>query len=495
MDLAIRGHKIEVESPDEKRVCKERRRAPKLRDLSKNFMVSVKEETALDEIVSTGNNLTVDYVSKAVSQSNGKARAKSDSPSEPPKSPYRRATSLTRSLTVETQHVTREETDSYTQLNQYTVRDEIGQGSYGVVRIATDERSSTNFAMKMVSKKKMRRATFGRRPPRGKGAAVNTPMQTLEREIAILKKLVHPNVVKLVEVLDDESHDELYLVFDLVQKGPVMEVGVTEMFPEETARHYFIDLVLGIEYLHFQKVIHRDIKPSNLLLTEDGHIKIADFGVSEFFAQSDADLTKTAGSPAFMAPESLQQTGEQQSFRGKATDIWAMGITLYCFVYGKVPFETRNILELYELIKSEPVPYPEDRLVSEELRELFDRILDKDPETRITIPELKMHPWLTLNGEDHLPSTEANCTAVEVTDEDIENATRDFANFPLLVLIKTMGKRKSFRNPFLSSAEDKHRSFSRALSLDSCLGERSMSESDGNLSSLADDPRSNPKNS
>jgi [calcium/calmodulin-dependent protein kinase] kinase len=233
---------------------------------------------------------------------------------------------------------------------------------------------------------------------------------------------------------------------------PVMEVGTTETFPEETARHYFIDLVLGIEYLHFQKIIHRDLKPSNLLVTDDGHVKIADFGVSEFFAASDADLTNTAGSPAFMAPESLLQGDGKtpNSFRGKATDVWAMGMTLYCFVYGKVAYESKNLLELYDMIKNKPVPYPEDREVSQDLRDLFERLLEKDPKKRIKIPELKMHPWLTMNGQDPLPSTEVNCTAVEVTDEDVANATRDFSNFPLLVLIKTMGRRKSLRNPFLT---------------------------------------------
>jgi [calcium/calmodulin-dependent protein kinase] kinase len=155
------------------------------------------------------------------------------------------------------------------------VREEIGQGAYGVVRIATDKRDSTQYAMKMLSKRKMQRASFARRrPPKAGSAPVSTPLQTLEREIAILKKIDHPNIVKLVEVLDDDTHDELYLVFELVEKGPVMEVGTTETFPEETARHYFIDLVLGIEYLHFQKIIHRDLKPSNLLVTDDGHVKV-----------------------------------------------------------------------------------------------------------------------------------------------------------------------------------------------------------------------------
>lgn len=80
--------------------------------------------------------------------------------------------------------------------------------------------------------------------------------------------------------------------------------------------------------------MHRDIKPSNLLLGDDGHVKIADFGVSNQFEGNDAQLSSTAGTPAFMAPEAISDTG--QSFSGKALDVWATGVTLYCFVYGKV---------------------------------------------------------------------------------------------------------------------------------------------------------------
>ncbi|KAG2470889.1 KKCC2 kinase, partial [Polypterus senegalus] len=141
-------------------------------------------------------------------------------------------------------------------------------------------------AMKVLSKKKlMRQAGFPRRPPprgtRTSPESTSNPKGPLERvyqEIAILKKLHHPNVVKLVEVLDDPSEDHLYMV-------------------------------------HYQKIVHRDIKPSNLLVGEDGHIKIADFGVSNQFEGTDALLTSTVGTPAFLAPETLLET--RKNFSGK----------------------------------------------------------------------------------------------------------------------------------------------------------------------------------
>ncbi|XP_051521444.1 uncharacterized protein LOC127422083 isoform X6 [Myxocyprinus asiaticus] len=147
------------------------------------------------------------------------------------------------------------------------------------------------------------------------------------------------------------------MVFELMQKGPVMEVPTDSPFNEDQARHYFRDIVLGIEYLHYQKIVHRDIKPSNLLLGDDGHVKIADFGVSNQFEGNDALLSSTAGTPAFMAPETLSDN--RKSFSGKALDVWAMGVTLYCFVYGKCPFIDEYILALHNKIKSKLVEFPE----------------------------------------------------------------------------------------------------------------------------------------
>ncbi|KAK2102777.1 Calcium calmodulin-dependent protein kinase kinase 2 [Saguinus oedipus] len=303
---------------------------------------------------------------------------------------------LPRRPTVESHHVSitgmqvRELLDCV-QLNQYTLKDEIGKGSYGVVKLAYNENDNTYYqqvprlvvshleeltvglrnssgleapqesslptphgcltplAMKVLSKKKLiRQAGFPRRPPpRGTrpapGGCIQPrgPIEQVYQEIAILKKLDHPNVVKLVECSNWSTKGEC----PSSQHGPVMEVPTLKPLSEDQARFYFQDLIKGIEYckqglwedshqaVHYQKIIHRDIKPSNLLVGEDGHIKIADFGVSNEFKGSDALLSNTVGTPAFMAPESLSET--RKIFSGKALDVWAMGVTLYCFVFGQ----------------------------------------------------------------------------------------------------------------------------------------------------------------
>ncbi|XP_066501623.1 calcium/calmodulin-dependent protein kinase kinase 2 isoform X1 [Hoplias malabaricus] len=362
---------------------------------------------------------------------------------------------LPRRPTVESHRVSITDLQDCVQLNQYKLKDEIGKGSYGVVKLAYNEDDNTYYAMKVLSKKRlMRQAGFPRRPPpRGAKSAPEGPPQPkgpLERvyqEIAILKKLDHPNVVKLVEVLDDPSEDHLYMVFELVKQGAVMEVPTDKPLNEDQARFYFQDLLRGIEYLHYQKIIHRDIKPSNLLVGEDGHIKIADFGVSNQFEGADALLTSTVGTPAFLAPETLSET--RKNFSGKALDVWAMGVTLYCFVFGVCPFMDERILSLHQKIKTQPVELPERADVSDDLKDLLFKMLDKNPETRITVPQIKVHPWVTRHGAEPLPPEDDNCCSlIEVTEEEVENSVKHIPSLATVILVRTMLRKRSFGNPF-----------------------------------------------
>ncbi|KAM4727077.1 calcium/calmodulin-dependent protein kinase kinase 1 isoform 2-T2 [Anableps anableps] len=373
--------------------------------------------------------------------------------------------------TVESKRVSISDSQDCIQLNQYKLKSEIGKGSYGVVKLAYNEDDDKHYAMKVLSKKRlMKQCGFPRRPPprgpkvaQGEQPKVLGPLERVYQEIAILKKLDHVNIVKLVEVLDDPSEDNLYMVFELMWKGPVMEVPTDTPFSEEQARQYFRDILLGIEYLHYQKIIHRDIKPSNLLLGDDGHVKIADFGVSNQFEGNDALLSSTAGTPAFMAPETLSE--KCKSFSGKALDVWAMGITLYCFVFGKCPFIDEYILALHNKIKTKPVDFPETPNICEELRTLILRMLDKNPDTRITIPEIKMDQWVTQGGTDPLPLEEEHCSMVEVTEEDIQNSVKFVPSLSAVILVKAMLRKRSFSNPFECPSRREERSMSAPGSL------------------------------
>ncbi|XP_068173727.1 calcium/calmodulin-dependent protein kinase kinase 1b isoform X2 [Antennarius striatus] len=399
-----------------------------------------------------------------------------------------RGSRIARQPTIETKRVSITDADDCVQLNQYKLNKEIGKGSYGVVRLAYNEDSEQYYAMKVVSKKKlMRQCGFLRRPsPQGSNVQQDPfpkavlPLDKVYKEIAILKKLDHHNVVKLIEVLDDPDEDGLHMVFELMPKGPVMEVPTDEPFIEEQARFYFIDVILGIEYLHYHKIIHRDIKPSNLLLGDDGHVKIADFGVSNEFEGTDAHLSSTAGTPAFMAPEMI--TEHEQSFTGKALDVWAMGVTLYCFVFGKCPFYDEYIVSLHNKIKSKPVEFPEIPPIRNDLRELIQRMLDKNPVTRITIPEIKLNPWVTENGSNPLPLEEDHCTAVEVSEEEVQNSVKLITSLSTVILVKSMLRKRSFSNPFECQGRRAERSMSAPGGLLTKEGSR-----DGELEDLYED--------
>ncbi|GME48939.1 hypothetical protein GTA08_BOTSDO00942 [Neofusicoccum parvum] len=232
------------------------------------------------------------------------------------------------------------------------------------------------------------------------------------------------------------------------------------------ARKAFRDTVSGLEYLHYQGVIHRDIKPANLLQARDGHIKISDFGVSYLGHVDEAiELAKTVGTPAFYAPELCQTDADQDALPVTGQiDVWALGVTLYCLVFGRVPFHDLNTFVVMRMIAEEEVYIPRFRLravddrtasrpnshnrlwggmtrdrrshheliyeeVDDELHDLLRRLLIKDPRRRIKLPEVRHHPWVLRDLEHPLlwleqsdPSRVPDYKKIEVSREDVDDA-------------------------------------------------------------------------
>eukprot|EP00112_Aurelia_sp_Birch-Aquarium-sp1_P001376 Seg1147.2 transcript_id=Seg1147.2/GoldUCD/mRNA.D3Y31 product="Calcium/calmodulin-dependent protein kinase kinase 1" protein_id=Seg1147.2/GoldUCD/D3Y31 len=363
------------------------------------------------------------------------------------------------------------------QINHYQIQEEIGRGSFATVYKCRSLKNDQEYAMKVISKKRLiRKNGLMARHPRKSRA---NPLDVLHREIAILKKVDHPNIVKLVEVIDDPEIDNVYMVFEMMDGGPVQEIPTENPMNEAQARRYFRDMVIGLEYLHHTKIIHRDIKPTNLLLDTDDRIKIADFGVSDIFEGDDDMLNRFAGSPAFQAPEAT--AGTRAKFSGKGADIWAMGVTLFSFIYGQCPFYDTDMLTLYEKIKNDPFVFPEEPVVDPQLQDLISRLLAKDPKQRIKMQDIKEHPWLTQCGREPLPATADHCITIEVTDEDVKNSITLISKLSSLVLVKTMLKRRTFS----TSKKDKRTSARSNSTPDISLSEQNFNDLNARVSKSA----------
>lgn len=276
-------------------------------------------------------------------------------------------------------------------INGYVLVHQLGKGSYGTVHLGMSLAHSKKYAIKIVSRALLRKKRFG--------ASANKSDEEVLREVAVMKRLQHRNVVALIEVIDDPAGDKFYLVQEYMDLGPVMtEAEYNAPLKPDVARKYFRDVLCGLEYLHFQGVVHRDIKPSNILISSDGTAKLADFGAAALTSADGTDyLTEVKGTPAFQPPEVfLLESGQRYS--GFAVDIWAVGATLHCMVVGTPPYLAENELALVEKLKHEDFRLSTAVQLDPHLRNLLQRCLTKDAERRITLREIMNHEWVTEEG-------------------------------------------------------------------------------------------------
>lgn len=294
------------------------------------------------------------------------------------------------------------------------------------------------------------------------------PLHLIRRELAILKKLHHVNVVRLFEVLDEPGGDSLFMVFEFCPGGRAIEVDVdrrVKPVPLEQARGYMRQIIMGVEYLHSNQIAHRDLKPENILLTKDRQVcKIVDFGVSEMFMKpGDDTLFRGAGSPAFMSPELVEvttcpmssstSTGSSdtkdhgpRSYHGYQDDLWSMGVTFYCILVGALPFVHLSLLELYHAICHDEPEYPDS--LPEECKNLLKSLLRKQGSERATLDDLRLDLWLTQHGQDPFPSKSANLANLvqDLTEEDIQNSIVSIRSVFTVARAVTRFKRAVSRN-------------------------------------------------
>lgn len=263
-------------------------------------------------------------------------------------------------------------------IGRYLMGDLIGEGSYSKVKETIDSETLERRAIKIMERKRLRKIPNGE--------------DNVRREMKLMRRLNHKNVIKLVDLIYNDEKQKIYIVMEycvtvlqeLFDKAPENKLPISQ------AHCYFIQLVEGLEYLHSQGIIHKDIKPSNLLINNSNVVKITDFGVAEhldLFCPDDY-CTRSQGSPAFQAPELVEGSVK---FSGYKIDIWSSGVTLYSITTGKYPFDGENIYRLIDNISKGQFTIPDD--LEETLQDLLTGMLRKDPNQRFTLKQIKDHPW------------------------------------------------------------------------------------------------------
>ncbi|XP_020208939.1 CBL-interacting serine/threonine-protein kinase 6 [Cajanus cajan] len=248
----------------------------------------------------------------------------------------------------------------------------LGHGTFAKVYHARNLKSGKSVAMKVVGKEKVMKVGM---------------MEQIKREISAMNMVKHPNIVQLHEVMASKS--KIYIAMELVRGGELFNKIARGRLREETARLYFQQLISAVDFCHSRGVFHRDLKPENLLLDEDGNLKVTDFGLSTFseHLRHDGLLHTTCGTPAYVAPEVIGKKG----YDGAKADIWSCGVILYVLLAGFLPFQDDNLVALYKKIYRGDFKCPP--WFSSDARRLITKLLDPNPNTRVTISKVMDSSW------------------------------------------------------------------------------------------------------
>jgi len=301
-------------------------------------------------------------------------------------------------------------------LNEYLLLSTIWHGSFGKVKLAVSKKDKQFYALKIVHKTNRGGSLSGIRPDAS--------------QCAVLYRLKHPNIVRHRDVLFDSSNETQIHVVQYMPRGIVMDCtkleGVKPM-SEEGVRELMRDVVLGLEYLHENRIVHLDIKPSSMLRGGDGGVRLTDFddvliyGLGEETVRERMHLL-TAGTPAFAAPELCVADNESDSISERnmyQADIWSLGASLFYMVFGSAPFQGETLSEISEAICSQKLAFPSTPKVSKKLKELLTKMLTRDARSRATLEEVKNHGWFI-----EKPTQSRSYPPVSYSDLDIENAVR-----------------------------------------------------------------------
>ena len=264
--------------------------------------------------------------------------------------------------------------NDYSDIANYEFKKDIGEGNFGKVKLGIFKPTGEEFAIKVLNKEKIRKKM--------KNLAL--------RENEIITKLNHINIVLVYCIID--TKEDFFIIMEYCKLGELFDYIVKyKRLSEDESSNFFYQLINGVEYIHSQGIAHRDLKPENLLLTEDKTLKIIDFGLSHEFDEDEFLKTK-CGSPSYAAPEIISKP----NYNGFKIDVWCCGIILYAMLCGYLPFDgdddaqNNNVKLFQNILECEP-ELPD--FLSDISKNLIMCILNPDPDKRITIKQIKKHPF------------------------------------------------------------------------------------------------------
>ncbi|XP_032682823.1 serine/threonine-protein kinase SIK3-like isoform X3 [Odontomachus brunneus] len=256
----------------------------------------------------------------------------------------------------------------------YELEKTIGKGNFAVVKMATHVVTKSKVAIKIIDKTKLNEENLAK----------------IFREVHIMKRLRHPHIIRLYQVMETEKM--IYLVTEYAPGGEIFDHLVRNgRMPEPEARRIFHQIVLAVRYLHQQRVVHRDLKAENLLLDADNNIKLADFGFSNEYTPG-VPLSTWCGSPPYAAPEIF----EGKHYDGPRADVWSLGVVLYVLVCGALPFDgpTMQLLRSVVISGKFRIPF----FMSADCEKLIRHMLVVEPERRLSISQILGHSWMNGDG-------------------------------------------------------------------------------------------------
>ncbi|XP_029014141.1 serine/threonine-protein kinase BRSK2-like isoform X2 [Betta splendens] len=261
----------------------------------------------------------------------------------------------------------------------YRLEKTLGKGQTGLVKLGVHCITGQKVAIKIVNREKLSESV----------------LMKVEREIAILKLIEHPHVLKLHDVYENNKY--LYLVLEHVSGGELFDYLVKKgrLTPKE-ARKFFRQIISALDFCHSHSICHRDLKPENLLLDEKNNIRIADFGMASLQV-GDSLLETSCGSPHYACPEVIR--GEK--YDGRRADVWSCGVILFALLVGALPFDHDNLRQLLEKVKSGVFHMP--HFIPPDCQALLKGMIEVNAEKRLTLEAIQKHTWYQAGRNEPCP--------------------------------------------------------------------------------------------